>query len=136
MQDRNDLNLGYFCRHIIARELDAITARPLVDPDEYVFTPKNRPLGDGEPSADRLAEKSVEVIRSRLAVTGIVGSGTTAKASLPYPERAATLLYAAAPPPPPSQKTGSATPTFYPQMPQRTSPLGCAPPLCSSSSSD
>lgn len=69
------MNLGYFCRHIIARELDAITARPRMDPDEYIFSEKNRPLGDKEPSADRLAEKSVDLIRGRLAIAPLVGRG-------------------------------------------------------------
>ncbi|EKD04775.1 hypothetical protein A1Q2_01005 [Trichosporon asahii var. asahii CBS 8904] len=124
--DRNDLNLGYFCRHIIARELDAITARPLVDPDEYVFTSKNRPLGDCEPSADRLVEKSVEVIRSRLAVTGLVGSATTAKASLAYPETQGNLANG-------PQRNDTRTSLSYAQ---KTSPLACVPPMCSSSSSD
>jgi hypothetical protein len=70
--DKNDLNLGYFCREIIAKELDAITSRPPSNPDQHIFANNNWPLGPDSPTADRLAERSVSEIRSRLAMSPAV----------------------------------------------------------------
>lgn len=65
--DPNDLNLGFFTREIIARELDAITARPFPDPGEWVFSGTNHPFGPDMPGANRLAELSLQDIRGRLS---------------------------------------------------------------------
>lgn len=65
--DPNDLNLGYFCQEVIAKELDATTARPFPDPAQWIFSSSNQILGPNMPAADRLADMSVQEIRARLA---------------------------------------------------------------------
>ncbi|WOO83045.1 UPF0187 protein [Vanrija pseudolonga] len=65
--DKNDLNLGYFCREIIAKELDAITSTPFRDPSDWMFSTLNRPLGVWQPNAVKLADTSISELRGRLA---------------------------------------------------------------------
>ncbi|KAL1409197.1 hypothetical protein Q8F55_006027 [Vanrija albida] len=65
--DKNDLNLGYFCREIIAKELEAITSTPFRDPSEWMFSERNRPLGVWQPNALKLANGSIGELRGRLA---------------------------------------------------------------------
>lgn len=65
--DKNDLNLGYFCQEIIAKELDAITSRDYSDPDEWIFSATNHPFGQSMPSADRMVNASPAELRSLLS---------------------------------------------------------------------
>lgn len=67
--DKNDLNLGYFCREIIAKELDAITARPHQNPENFIFTSTNQPLGPNQPPASVLINESLAELRARLAMS-------------------------------------------------------------------
>jgi len=81
--DKNDLNLGYFCREIIAKELDAITARQTSNPDDWIFANNNWPLGPESPAADRLAQAPLSEIRSRLAMAPALNQHKRSKSSTP-----------------------------------------------------
>lgn len=81
--DKNDLNLGYYCRAIIAKELDAITAQTTEDPLGSIFTAANRPLGCNHPAADQLVQDSITEARSRLAWRRRSHGGPGASATTP-----------------------------------------------------
>ncbi|KAL1409210.1 hypothetical protein Q8F55_006043 [Vanrija albida] len=69
--DKNDLNLGYFCREIIARELDAVTSRPYIDPEDWIFSPANRPFGRDHPNAPELVKDgNIDELRRQLSHAG------------------------------------------------------------------
>jgi predicted membrane chloride channel (bestrophin family) len=79
--DKNDLNLTYFCNGIIAKELDAITARPMANPDDFIFTNNNWPLGPTQPTAQQLVSEPLTTIRNRLAMAPARGQEAEARHS-------------------------------------------------------
>ncbi|RSH91483.1 hypothetical protein EHS25_009782 [Saitozyma podzolica] len=92
--DRNDLNLDHYTSGIIARELDAIIARPFAAPEEWVFSDKNMTFGPVSLpgpgvaagmwmglNARELEVAGTDVLRKSLAgrlgsITGSTGSGS------------------------------------------------------------
>lgn len=65
--DKNDLNLGYFCQEIIAKEVEAVTSRDYSNPSEWIFSSTNHPFGQSMPAADRMANSSPAELRTLLA---------------------------------------------------------------------
>ncbi|KAH9822563.1 Bestrophin, RFP-TM, chloride channel-domain-containing protein [Melampsora americana] len=59
----NDLDMDYFCHHLIAPELSKITAWPLPDPTEFIFSPSNVPLLDNHD-----LRSAVDLLNSNLTV--------------------------------------------------------------------
>ena len=73
--DQNDLNLGYYCREIIAKELDAVTSRKYAEPEDWIFSPQNKPFGRDQPDKQTLARNAnVADLRSRLVAAGAADS--------------------------------------------------------------
>ncbi|EGG00846.1 uncharacterized protein MELLADRAFT_111510 [Melampsora larici-populina 98AG31] len=58
----NDLDMDYFCHHLIAPELAKITAWPPPDPSEFIFSPSNIPLLD-----NRDLRSGVDLLNSGLS---------------------------------------------------------------------